>query len=208
MKLVLSGRDAGELRDIEKASVTLDAPAARVETAAWLEGKNKRGDAVIALSVLEGLTPEALRTASRIIVNVKSKGEWAFEVPEAGRSMSEVGACHDRLFAQWHIDPNLIKSLRAKPEPVPNDRWFRNSDYPLEAIRSNAAGDTVVRFVVGTDGKVHDCVTVASSGDEALDTASCAIISKRARYRPALNAEGAPTAVTYPHLVRWRLPSR
>ena len=144
MKLVLGGRETDELRDDQRAIVALDAPAARVETAAWLEGKNAKGDAVIALSALVGLTPEALRTSTRIDIGIKDEGEWAFEVLEADRSVSEVEACHDRLLAKWGIDPSLIRSLKAKPEPVPNDRWFRDSDYPFEAIRSNAAGDTVV----------------------------------------------------------------
>lgn len=77
-------------------------------------------------------------------------------------------------------------------------RWLsgriRDSDYP-EALKEAMIGGTVsVRYVVETTGRVRDCEVTRSSGARELDSATCALIERRFRYRPSLDSAGRPVA--------------
>lgn len=75
-------------------------------------------------------------------------------------------------------------------------RWLRgrlgNSDYPAEAGEAGAGGTVSVRFTVETTGRVGRCIVIASSGNGALDRATCRLIVERYRYRPSLDSRGRP----------------
>ena len=60
--------------------------------------------------------------------------------------------------------------------------------------------------VGGTDGRVVGCNIIRSSGNSALDSATCNIIRRRAKYVPARDNEGNPTTdtLTTPPIT-WRL---
>jgi protein TonB len=53
---------------------------------------------------------------------------------------------------------------------------------------------------------VADCSITQSSGSTALDTATCNIIRRRARYTPAKDQAGNPIAGTDSARIRWELP--
>jgi TonB family protein len=81
---------------------------------------------------------------------------------------------------------------------------FSNEDYPEEALRRNEQGSVQTRLKIGADGRVHDCKVVKSSGSASLDKATCNVL--RARFRPAVNAQGQPTASEYvPGAITWRV---
>lgn len=87
-----------------------------------------------------------------------------------------------------------------------NDPRYRTEDYPPAARRANQEGTAAFRVIVGPDGRVSDCFITRSSGSAALDEATCAVMYLRARYRPALDAEGRPTIDVDSSSVRWVLP--
>jgi protein TonB len=73
-------------------------------------------------------------------------------------------------------------------------------DYPPQASRAGASGSVTAHFDVGTDGRVTGCIVVRSSGNAALDQATCRLIEQRFRYEPARNAAGDPV----PAVAGWR----
>jgi protein TonB len=79
-------------------------------------------------------------------------------------------------------------------------RWISGGidpmDYPEAAIRARASGTVGLRFVVGPSGRVTDCAVTRSSGVPSLDKATCRLILRRFRYRPARDDEGRPTSET------------
>lgn len=83
-------------------------------------------------------------------------------------------------------------------------RWIKgrikDSDYPREASEAKAGGTVVVHFDVRTDGRVHNCRVISSSGNLALDQTTCRLIEKRFRYKPATDARGRPV----PDVAGWR----
>lgn len=70
---------------------------------------------------------------------------------------------------------------------------IRDRDYPKAAAKARAGGAVIAHFDVAPDGRVDNCRIAQSSGRADLDATTCALIEKRFRYRPALDAQGRPT---------------
>jgi protein TonB len=98
---------------------------------------------------------------------------------------------------------------RSRPvRPRGNEQtWVTTDDYPPSSLREEAQGTTATRISVGPDGRVTDCQVTGSSGNAALDQAACRNIQRRARFEPALDRDGNPTASSYSKRVRWQLPA-
>jgi protein TonB len=84
---------------------------------------------------------------------------------------------------------------------------FSTDDYPQSSIRNEEQGTTAVRLTIGPDGRVADCSITQSSGSSALDSATCNIIRRRARYTPAKDQAGNPITGTDSARIRWELPA-
>lgn len=81
-----------------------------------------------------------------------------------------------------------------------------NDDYPSSALRSGDEGTTTARFTIGTNGRVSNCTVTSSSGNSALDSATCRLIESRFRYRPAKDRAGNPTTETKTQRIVWQIP--
>ena len=84
---------------------------------------------------------------------------------------------------------------------------FSTDDYPSAALNAGAEGSTVVQYTVGTNGKVSGCDVISSSGNAALDAATCRVIRSRARFTPATNESGQKVTDTGTQKVTWKIPN-
>ena len=82
-----------------------------------------------------------------------------------------------------------------------------DQDYPREAIRRNIQGRVVVRIDVNAEGRPTACAPVASSHTAVIDAAACHAAMSRGRFRPGLDANGAPTASQIVTTVTFFIPS-
>lgn len=82
---------------------------------------------------------------------------------------------------------------------------IRDSDYPESAIEREEQGTVGVSLSIGTTGRVTGCSVSSSSGSRTLDSATCRILSSRARYQPGQDSSGNPTSGTVSGKVTWRL---
>lgn len=97
-------------------------------------------------------------------------------------------------------------SKAAGPKGNPAD-WITNDDYPSDALNAEASGTTRIRWDIGANGRVENCTVLASSGNASLDRAACSALTRRGRYTPALDQNGAPMrTVGQTRNVRWQLP--
>jgi protein TonB len=46
----------------------------------------------------------------------------------------------------------------------------------------------------------------SSSGTPELDSTTCSLVQRRARFTPATDGEGQPTSGSYNGRVRWQIP--
>ncbi|MBX9643580.1 MAG: energy transducer TonB [Novosphingobium sp.] len=84
--------------------------------------------------------------------------------------------------------------------------WVTNNDYPNSALRANQQGVVGFKVTVGTDGTVSACDISSSSGVASLDETTCWLLVRRARFRPATDANGEPVVGTWSSRMRWVLP--
>ena len=71
---------------------------------------------------------------------------------------------------------------------------LRTKDFPRSGANERDGRFIVVRYLVGTDGRVRNCRVVQSSGNTEADAITCRLIEKRFRYRPAQDAAGNAVA--------------
>ena len=83
---------------------------------------------------------------------------------------------------------------------------FSADDYPAAAQSAGAEGTAQATLTIGPDGRVVSCNLSRSTGNSSLDSATCNILRRRAKFTPARDSNGQPTTdtVTTPPIV-WRL---
>ena len=79
-------------------------------------------------------------------------------------------------------------------QPLNKKEWFLVSDYPATAVAAHHQGNVGVSFAIGTDGRVSACRIVRSSGYPELDSITCPSLERRARFKPAVDANNRPKA--------------
>lgn len=95
--------------------------------------------------------------------------------------------------------------ITAKPRNDPG-AWVTANDYRTSWINREMVGTAGFKVQVGANGRAESCLITRSSGHDALDKATCDLISKRARFEPAKNSKGEKISGTYASSVRWQLP--
>ena len=102
------------------------------------------------------------------------------------------------------VSPN---ELGLPPRPrQPLAALISPMDYPPTAVAAREQGKVAMSLSINEVGRTADCRITASSGSALLDRASCSIIARRARFHPAVDADGKPVAGRYEHQIDWVLP--
>jgi len=84
---------------------------------------------------------------------------------------------------------------------------FSTDDYPASALAAGAGGSAQAELTVGPDGRVTGCTLTRSTGNSALDSATCNILRRRAKFVPARDSNGNPTSDTYrTPTITWVIP--
>ncbi|MES1974842.1 MAG: energy transducer TonB [Pseudomonadota bacterium] len=106
-------------------------------------------------------------------------------------------------------DPNRHVKLRRLPDPRPRPPATLLSpyDYPPAALREDRQGVSQLTFVVGADGRVSSCQATGGGGAPgpySLDEESCRLITRRARFLPALDRHKRPVSATVHWAIEWK----
>lgn len=146
-------------------------------------------------------------------------------------ALLQVSAAHDEVHEvavaplaplQAIPPPLMLPSISPPPSPppVPSEPasdalprgdpggWVTSDDYPVIAMLLEESGRSTFQAEVDPAGRVSDCKTVVSSGFDRLDELTCKLVTRRARFTPALDASGAPMAGRYTMAVRWEIDER
>jgi TonB family protein len=97
----------------------------------------------------------------------------------------------------------VIATTPATPLP-----WFDLNDYPTKAFEREWQGTTNFDVIVDPQGRSADCRIEKSSGHEILDRSACWVAMKRARFTPAIGADGQRAFGVYRSQVVWQRPDR
>lgn len=119
--------------------------------------------------------------------------------------LAAIGATGNPSSMQDVAPPPPLSRSEPKPRGNPGN-WATANDYPIVALQQEIEGTSGFSVAVGPDGRVSDCVITQSSGSQELDATTCTNVKRRARFEPALDANGTPTIGKYANRVRWQIP--
>jgi TonB family protein len=124
----------------------------------------------------------------------------AFNLRNLPAALAALQTCQDSLLLRHGFDVAAHRMLRSPPT-ASNDAatWVTPADYP----RTDASGITALILQVGADGLVTDCRVIVPSGNGQLDRAACRAIIRRARYNPAIDANGNAVGSQDALRIRW-----
>lgn len=78
-------------------------------------------------------------------------------------------------------------------------------EYPDESIEKEEEGTAHAWLLVGTEGQVERCGMTFSSGSSTLDTETCQLLTRMARFRPAQDVQGKPVRSLFHQAITWEL---
>lgn len=121
-------------------------------------------------------------------------------------AMAKQDKCINDLVTSWGLDAEKHKTLTQLALPVNTpQRWIKSKDYPTDLLRKGNQGIVNFRVIVNPEGEVESCHIQESSRPEGFDTAVCTQISRRAKFTPALDAEGKAITSYYTNKVTFQI---
>lgn len=146
-----------------------------------------------------------MRTATRISIRSGVKVTESFQLVQMPALMKAMNECLADLRRHWNIEPSQVAQLKARPKANVVE-LFSTDDYPAVSVRQNEGGMVALVMLIDERGKVADCMVTATSNRAALDAQACAIVLIRAKFTPAIGADGKAAKSAYIQRIRWELP--
>lgn len=132
---------------------------------------------------------------------------FALHLQKMGRPMALMRDCTDKLVASWGYDPAQQNARQAPPKPKTSPAyWATSADYPQALLSKNVIGIISFRLEIDPFGKVTGCHILSATKPEGFADLTCRLLLKRARFVPAIGADGAPMASYYVNTVNWLVP--
>jgi protein TonB len=98
--------------------------------------------------------------------------------------------------------PRVIQTAKAKGSL---QGLIGEGDYPDSALEAGVGGTVRVRLEISAQGRVTGCSVQKSAGNSALDRATCSVLTRRARFTPAIGNDGNPTNDSYVATITWQV---
>ncbi len=151
-----------------------------------------------------------LREASIIWLEIKRGNRQAVRLAPGsmGEPMTAMRTCTEELMTHWGIDVVAHRTLQRLPVPIGNHgNWIVGYQYPTELLRRGMEGRVDFRLIIGPDGKPTDCKTHKSIRPAGFNEVVCQLLTRRARFEPAVDAKGEPIASYWHNSVRFVIPN-
>lgn len=151
----------------------------------------------------------AEREAATEWIGIRSKRSPGFKLATGpmGEILNAMRQCTAELMTHWGIDVVRHETLSraAYPKNDPGD-WITTSDYPSSAVRRNHQGAIAFRLSVDAEGKPTQCHIQGASEPAEFNDLVCSLLRKRARFDPALDANGEAMPSFFRGKVMFLLP--
>ena len=213
VKAPLVGRDYG---------IFVVRPGGAATVATWREAFIvKPGGARVGPFPLQAFTSASKKRVARFAINAEeytlaedgstltldlgSEGMFSFAVPNLPKALETLEGCTKGLRKELGIDQQVIDRVVVNAKMI--GLTFKVSDYPSDAVRQGLQGTVGVLAFVGADGRVTGCKVIETSGSPSLDGRTCAVLERRARYKPARDANGTKLLAPIYTRTRWVLPN-
>lgn len=153
-----------------------------------------------------GAEPDLAYEKSLDRVTYEAAGHVRF-VLDTGRMdqpLTAMRKCVDGLVKEWGLDPAVQRTLTRRVVPAtPPQTWIHDGDYPYVPLVDGASGIVHFRLNVGVDGIPTACVIQSKTKPDEFAPTTCRLLTTRARFQPARDAQGQPVASYFFSSVRY-----
>lgn len=147
---------------------------------------------------------EQERAVNAITVKIKFGKAYRLETGPMDKPMSAMRTCLDDLVKHWGYDPAIQASLSRQPMSLtPSNSWLRSDDYPKESLRQGNNGIVRIRLDIDDKGGVVACRVIGRTSPDEFADLSCKLITQRARFDPALDAQSKPVRSFFVAKILW-----
>lgn len=150
------------------------------------------------------VTPAQEAAVTGVTLAVRGKRSFRLDFGSLAKPMEQIRACSANLVRSWGYDPAVQAALLRPASPIasPGD-WLVSSDYPAGALMQGHNGQVQFRLDVDPKGAVAGCYVLARTSPDDFADVTCRAVSRRAKMRPALDAEGKPVRSFFVTKVHW-----
>ncbi|WP_322290663.1 TonB family protein [Allopontixanthobacter sp.] len=147
---------------------------------------------------------ERERAVSWLSISRGKRHYVIFDLGSIAQPFAAMRSCTDNLLKQWGIDVARHATLSREPKPVNSPgTWVTANDYPYKMLRAGQRGIVHFRMIVDETGKPESCHIQQSTRPKEFDDVVCKRLMERARFEPALDAEGLPLRSYYRNSVKF-----
>ena len=165
---------------------------------------NRKDSEWIDLAPIDQIREAAIQT---LTITKPLRRTVVLEIGPMRKPFEALGKCVDNLMTSWGIDTEKHKLLMRPVKPLKSPgTWVVSSDYPLNMISAGQPAIVEFRLSIGTNGIPVSCHIQATTRPKEFDDAVCGSLMRRARFEPALDAQGQPLISFYRNTVRFALP--
>lgn len=150
------------------------------------------------------VTPEAEEKVTGVTIAMPRKPPFRLEAGSFGKPFGIMRHCLSNLVKSWGYDPDVQARLSRDPTPTESPaKWLSDSDYPKGAIAKGRNGIVQFRLDIDPEGKIAGCYILDRTEPDDFAATSCRVISRRAKFKPALDADHKPVRSYFVSSVRF-----
>lgn len=151
--------------------------------------------------------PERVRAIKNLSVGKPLRQTVVLETGPMQKPFEALAKCVDDLMITWGIDVERHKTLSQSVRPLTSPgEWIVSKDYPMKMLSAGQPAIVEFRLSVDAEGKPASCHIQSTTRPKDFDKAVCDSLMRRARFAPALDADGKPIASYYRNTVNFALP--
>jgi hypothetical protein len=175
-----------------------------ISTSALIFGTENGAGKVMHLINLPWKDYAPLREANRVTFYLEGQPQASLQLTQMKELSKAIDACLQDLQEVWNVGETREARLRqvAKAD-LPLRSIISPDDYPDTALTNLQGGQLKYVLLIDEKGAVADCTIDHTSGHASLDAQSCHVIKTRAKYSPAIDAQGKPVKSTETGKILW-----
>jgi TonB family protein len=153
------------------------------------------------------LTPTTyapIRTATTMRLRASSEIDTTFALSQMNAVSRTLDRCVLDLRQVWHVGEHAAKLKQAAVNLQPLQKLFSSDDYPSVALHNDGTGTVQAMLLISEAGRIASCMVTETSGHASLDAQTCIILSRRARFNPAIGPDGKPAKSATTARIRWK----
>jgi Gram-negative bacterial TonB protein C-terminal len=155
---------------------------------------------------LAPISAERQKAIKYLRVGKPLRNDVTLELGAMDKPMAAMSKCVDNLLTTWGIDVEKHKTLTRRALALTNpSNWLNSDDYPKDMLVDRQPALVEFRLDVDEMGKATGCYIQATTKPKEFDDAVCKGIMRRAKFDPALDAEGKPMKSYYKNRVHFRM---